>query len=292
MMPQYQPFIAAVDDIRFRQAAQSVHLPDALARMQQPAAPATPVVDLRIAEAVAAERVDVYLEPIQTLSDRKPQHFEISVRFRDAEGIEIAQDELARIARASGLGASVDAVKLPRVARVAQRVQSRGRPADVLTTLFGDSLADQNFLEQFATEFAAEVPGRIVLSFAQADVRGFGRVHWETLATMAEIGLKFAIEDVTDLDMDFEALKVCNFKFVKLDAQVFLDGLPAAGGSIPSEDICRHFSSLGMALVVGSIDDEWLLAQIHGFGAVFGQGPLFGAPRPVRQDVLSSVRAA
>jgi cyclic-di-GMP phosphodiesterase TipF (flagellum assembly factor) len=246
----------------------------------------------RLAEAIEAERVDVYLEPIQGLDDRKPRHFEISVRLRDGNGTEIASPRaLNALARANGLGPKLDAVKLPRVALVADRVRSNGRVSDVLTTLNGESLADQSFLDRLAGAFATERPAGIVLAFSQADVRMFGRLHWETLATMAELGLRFAMEDVVDLDMDFEALRTCHFEFVKLDAGVFLSGLPAAGGAIPAADVCRYFSGLGMALVVGRIDDERLLARIVGFGVLLGQGTLFGGPRPVRQDVLSRAAA-
>jgi cyclic-di-GMP phosphodiesterase TipF (flagellum assembly factor) len=246
----------------------------------------------RLAEAIEAERVDVYLEPIQGLDDRKPRHFEISVRLRDVAGAEIVPPRvLNQFARANGLGARLDAVKLPRIARIADRVRSNGRVSDVLTTLNGESLADNAFIDRLADAFSNEPPSGIVLAFSQADVRAFARLHWDTLAALADLGVRFAIEEVTDLDMDFEALGTCRFAFVKLDAAVFLGGLPAASGLIPAADVCRHFARSGLALVVGRIDDERALARILGFGVGLGQGALFGGPRPVRQDVLGGVAA-
>ena len=246
---------------------------------------------LKVAEAVAAERLDVLLQPIQALAERKAAHFEVSVRFRDAAGEALSSDEVRRVARSSGLSGAIDAIKLPRVARVAHRVLARGRHADVLTGLDGASLSDQSFLEAFADAFTAADHARIVLSFSQSDVRAFGRFHWETLATMSELGLRFALEEVTDLDLDFEALKVCNFAFVKLDAPVFLDGLPAAGGYIAPEDLTRYFASLDLALVVGRVDSAATLDRVASHGVTLGQGALFGAPKPVRQDVLAAQAA-
>jgi cyclic-di-GMP phosphodiesterase TipF (flagellum assembly factor) len=98
---------------------------------------------------------------------------------------------------------------------------------------------------------------------------------------MAAIGLKFALRDVTDLDMDFERLKQHGFDFIKLDASVFLDGLPTPDGRIPAADICRHLSGVGLGLIVGGIVEERDLAKILGFGALLGQGALFGGPRSV-----------
>jgi cyclic-di-GMP phosphodiesterase TipF (flagellum assembly factor) len=82
--------------------------------------------------------------------------------------------------------------------------------------------------------------------------------------------------------MDLAALKTKGVDFVKLDAPHFLEGLPAAGGRVPASDVCRRLSEDGLTLVVGRIEDEWLLARILGFGVLFGKGALFGEPRIVR----------
>jgi cyclic-di-GMP phosphodiesterase TipF (flagellum assembly factor) len=131
-----------------------------------------------------------------------------------------------------------------------------------------------------------------MFAFSQADVRGFATAHQAVLAEMAEFGFRFALDEVTDLDMDFEALKKAGFEFVKLDAAVFLGGLPAPGGHVPAADLCRHLAGEGLTLIVGAIGDERELARIHGFGVLLGQGTLFGAPRPVKADVLRDGGAA
>lgn len=246
----------------------------------------------RLVEALEAERVEVYLEPIQGLGDRKPHHFEVSVRFRDALGSEMNANEVAEIARAGGLLPKLDAVKLPRVLRVARRVRSRGRPADVLASIAGESLGDNGFIDRFAAELMSNDRIRVVFTFSEADVRAFGRVHWQTLEAMADIGIRFALDQVYTLDLDLDRLKSVGFEFIKLDASVFLNGLPSPGGVIPAVDICRHLSSQGLTLIVSRIEDEWALARVMGFGALFGQGTLFGAPRPVRADVLSDAASA
>ncbi len=62
------------------------------------------------------------------------------------------------------------------------------------------------------------------------------------------------------------------FEFVKLDAEVFLEGLRAPTGRVPAADICRYLSEFGLTLIVGRIEDDWLLARILGFGVLLGQG--------------------
>jgi cyclic-di-GMP phosphodiesterase TipF (flagellum assembly factor) len=249
-------------------------------------------IQAQIVEAIEAERIDVYLHPIHALPDRKPRHFQIGVWLRGADGRVFDDGEVEACARDAGLLPRIDATKLLSAARVAQRLRARGRPGEVFSALAGESLADTEFRNACATEFGNGRNADLILGFAQSDVRIFATRHLESLASMAQIGFRFALEEVTDLDMDFEDLTKQGFTFVKLDARTFLEGMPMGEQVIPPADLCRHLANLGLTLIVGRIDDEWALARILGFGVLFGQGALFGAPKPVRADVLDQARTA
>jgi cyclic-di-GMP phosphodiesterase TipF (flagellum assembly factor) len=122
------------------------------------------------------------------------------------------------------------------------------------------------------------------MSIPQEEVRAFGPAHWQALAALSEAGLRYALIDVVDLDMDFERLAAEGFEFVRLDAGIFLQGLPAPHGIVPAADLCRHLSGYGFTLIVSRIGEERELAEVLGFGALLGQGRLFGGPRPIRQE--------
>jgi cyclic-di-GMP phosphodiesterase, flagellum assembly factor TipF len=212
----------------------------------------------------------------------------VSVRLRMADGAALDQHDLSRMAHGSGLMPRIDAARMLRAARVAQRLGERGRQGSVLTALAGESLTDETFLDTAALQPGTDGRISLVLSFTQNDVRTFTPVHSEALGSMAAGGFGFALEDVTDLDMDFGALKAMGFEFVKLDAPVFLEGLPAASGRIPASDICRYLSEFGLSVIVGRIEDDWLLARILGFGVLLGNGTLFGGPKLVKPEMVSA----
>ena len=277
-------FSIAMEQAAAAQAAASKQATRAMA--QRSFAPVGIAADL--ADALACERVTVYLEPIQQIEIDRPRHFEVSVRFKNAGGAELPHTELLAAAREAGLLARVDAAILPRAARIAQHFQLRGRETEILTRVHGASLPDLDFRAEVTAATIAADGAALVLSFAQGDVRAFGPIHWDILSAIADMGLRFAIESVTDLDMDFEALKRRGFDFVKLDADVLLGGLPATGALVPSRDVCRHFASLALALIVSHIDDRDALARVLGYGVVFGQGALFGSRRAVRPEMLAA----
>jgi cyclic-di-GMP phosphodiesterase TipF (flagellum assembly factor) len=240
-----------------------------------------------IAEAVAAERMEVLLEPIHALAEGRPRHFEVSVRLLTAEGVAIDQGEVARVAQGSGLMPRIDAARMVRAVRVARKLGERGREGSVLAAVAGESLTDESFIDAAAAEPGAEGGMSLVLAFTQSEVRAFTPGHTEALGALAAAGFTFALEEVTDLEMDFAQLKEMGFAFVELDAPVFLDGLPAPGGRVPASDICRHLAEFGLTLIIGRIEDDWLLARILGFGVVFGKGTLFGGPRLVKDEVVA-----
>jgi cyclic-di-GMP phosphodiesterase TipF (flagellum assembly factor) len=261
-----------------------------LAALQPNHAGGPPLLDpqlARIAEAIAAERIEVLLEPIQGLAEGRARHYEVSIRLRTADGTALDQGEFSRLAQGSGLMPRIDAARMMRAARVARRLGERGLQGSVLTTTAAESLADDEFRDAVALKPGTDGRISLVLSFTQSDVRTFTPVHAEALGSMAAAGFGFALEDVTDLDMDFGGLKAMGFEFVKLDAEVFLEGLPAAGARVPAADICRHLSEFGLSVIVGRIENDWLLARIMGFGVLLGKGTLFGGPKLVKAEVVA-----
>ena len=243
-----------------------------------------------LSDAIKAGRIDVRLEPILGLEDQQTRHYEVSVRLRDAIGAPMDVDGSGPDLRGTGLLPLFDSVRVARTAAVARRLEERGKSGSIFSSFNGESVVDEGFLGELAETLhqRASLAAQLVLSFTQNDVRGFAAAEWDSLADMRALGFRFALSDITDLDMDFEALAEQGFAFVKLDADVFLKGLPTANGTIPSSDVCRHLAKLGLTLVVEHIDNEDKLARIFGFGVLLGQGQLFGGPRPVRSDVVSA----
>jgi cyclic-di-GMP phosphodiesterase TipF (flagellum assembly factor) len=241
-----------------------------------------------IAEALMQERIDVFLEPILGLDDHQARHYEVSARLRLADGSQLDQKVYSTAVRGTGLLPLIDAVKISHTKRVALQLINRGRSGSFFSQVNGEALATSQFGEDVGTITGRDpaVAARLVLSFSQSDVRGFTPLQVRSLEQLKDLGFRFAMESVTDLDMDFDQLVQNGFVFAKLDADVFVAGLPAPDGPIPAADICRFLAEAGLTLIVQSIESERQLGEILGFGALYGQGALFGGPRPVKAHVL------
>jgi cyclic-di-GMP phosphodiesterase, flagellum assembly factor TipF len=254
-----------------------------------PTAPPLPDPQVaRAAEAMSANRMEVLLEPIQALNEGRARHFEICARFLDVDGAGIETAPLQR----TGLVPRMDAAGVVRAARVAQKLGERGREGNVLTSIAAESLTDPGFIDVVSTQAKAARGMGLILSLGQAAARDLTDVQSNGLSTLRAAGCRFALEQVADLDMDFTALKPAGFAFVKLEAPVFLEGLPHASSKVAASDLNRFFADFGLTLIVARIEDDWMLARILGFGVQFGMGGLFGGPKLVKAEVVEEPAAA
>ena len=244
-----------------------------------------------VAEALAREELDVFLEPIHGLDDGSARHFEVSIRLKLADEDVMGMNDYSEAAQGTAWLPLIDVVKVSQAKRVALYLLRRGESGAFMSQIHGESVSvGKSFSDDLASVMGHDqlMSGRLVLSLTQDDVRDFSPVQWATIARLKQLGFRFAIAEVNSLDMDFEMLAQQGFAFAKLDASVFLEGLPAAQALIPPTDVCRYLAGNGLTLVVNGLADEEQKAKVLGFGAVYGQGVLFGAPRPVKTEALKN----
>ena len=245
-----------------------------------------------ILSALNAQRMDVFLEPILDLSEQRPQHYEVSISLRTVSGHAINLAEAASDLSGTGLLPLIDQARIARAGQIARRLADRGKAGAVFTDLHGETLEDGGFKDTFANNplSSGAFPGQLVLTLPQSHVMTFTTADWHTLDRLRNAGFGFALSDVTTLDMDFPSLAEAGFTFARLDAETFLIGLPTTDAVVPPQDICRHLAASGLMLIVGGILEDHQLARVFGFGVVFGQGALFGGPRPMKEQATTASR--
>jgi cyclic-di-GMP phosphodiesterase, flagellum assembly factor TipF len=243
-----------------------------------------------LAEAISAGRADVLLEPILGLQSQEAEHFEVSIRLRTEDGSPLELDTRDEELHGTGLLPLFDAAQMSRTVSVAQRLADRGKTGSIFSSYSGEALADRTFLADatVASRQGTKGAGQLILTFTQADARGFEAPEWAAISHMRALGFRFALSQVTDLDMNLEGLVQAGFGFVKLDADVFLVGLQSPAGLIPAADVCGYLSGMGLQLVVESINDEGKFGQVFGSGALLGQGQLFGGARVLKAEASAT----
>jgi cyclic-di-GMP phosphodiesterase TipF (flagellum assembly factor) len=147
-------------------------------------------------------------------------------------------------------------------------------------------LNDTEFLDQFIGFMASNptLATRLVFEIAQRDVMGLSDTVLEQLAALGKLGFRFSMDQVEDLDIDFQALAQANFRFMKVPISLLLT-LPEDGANwVHPRNLKAKSTVSEISLVVERIEQESDVIEVLEYGFDFGQGFLFGAPRPSRDE--------
>jgi cyclic-di-GMP phosphodiesterase TipF (flagellum assembly factor) len=253
-----------------------------------PAAPRWPSLPPDLAEALEAGRVEIHLQPIVTLPQRKVRLYEALPFIRTAQGRLFAPAEYRAITGAAEAAGAVDEILLLRCVQIIRRLLAKNRELMIACDLSPAWLASPTFTHD-AIEFfegSHEIASQLLFPVQQSFMQGSDSEGLNRLRTLAATGCRFSMEAVTDLRLDARALAGRGIRYIKVPAAVLLDD-NAAGAEIHAADLSGLLARYGIELVATGIDTERMVADILDFDARLAQGNLFSPPRPVRAEVLS-----
>jgi cyclic-di-GMP phosphodiesterase TipF (flagellum assembly factor) len=258
------------------------------------AAPAEPVPDSRaemiatVRDAIDAGRVDLYLQPIVTLPQRKVRFYEAFTRLRTADGVTLHPADFLEAAEAGGLMPRIDKLLLFRSVQVVRRLQLKNREIGLFCNIAASTLNDKELFPEILTFMDANraLASSLMLEMRQSILRAMGPLETESLAALRELGFRFSMDQVTDLRMEPRDLGERGIRYVKVAAPFLLDETASAGSDIHAADLSDLLGRLGISLIAERIEGEAQVVDLLEYDVRFGQGFLFSQPRPVRAEAL------
>ena len=239
-----------------------------------------------IRRSLEANRVDLYLQPIVALPQRKTRYYEGLSRLRSESGALIMPRDYMRVAEPAGMMPTVDNILLFRCIQVVRKLAQRNKNAGVFCNISAYSLLDSDFFPQFVEymQHNQDLAQHLIFEFSQMTVNGMGPIEQESLASLAAIGFRFSMDQVTNLKLHRSSLHDRNFRFVKIPASLLTGGQEGAA-DIHAGDIKEILKRNGIQLIVDKIETEREVVDVLDMNVEFGQGYLFGEPKPVREEV-------
>jgi cyclic-di-GMP phosphodiesterase, flagellum assembly factor TipF len=241
-----------------------------------------------IRAALEENRVDLYLQPIVSLPQRKLRFYEALSRLRSEDGTVIMPAQYMRVAGPVGLMSVVDNLLLFRCVQIVRRMMQKSRGIGVFCNISGETLADAEFFPQFLEymHHNRDLSSQIVFEFDQRAVLNVGQKGEENLIYLASLGFALSMDHVDTLAMDFGRLKTLGFRYVKVRAQTLIDGMGAAQAAVAAEDLKSLLARHGLNLIAERVETEKTVVQLLDYSVDFAQGYLFGEPRPLREEPM------
>ena len=244
--------------------------------------------------AVEENRIDIYLQPMVTLPQRKVRFYEAVTRLRDDKDEVLAAEDFIAIAEAAGLIGRIDHMVMLRCVQVLRRLMVRNKDVGIFCNVAAATLGNPTTFAQcldFLEANRALAPS-FVLEFKQATFRNLGPTETEHLAALAQRGYRFSIDHVTDLRIEPRELADRGVRFIKVPAALLLDQRSSSTSDIHPSDLSDLLGRFGIDLIAERIEGERAVVDLLDYDVRFGQGFLFAPPRPLRPEGASATGGA
>ncbi|MCH8189671.1 MAG: EAL domain-containing protein [Proteobacteria bacterium] len=237
-----------------------------------------------IRDALNDNRVDIYLQPVVSLPQRKPIYYETYSRLRDVDGALLEPSKYIAVAESTGLITAIDNNLLFRCVQLVRKSQRRKLNFGFFCNISHFTLKDTSFFPEFI-EFMQQNTGlaeNLIFEFAHDDLATHDRYITSNLAQLGELGFRFSVDRVENVNLDVEELVARQVSFVKISASAALNALNDSDEALQFHRVKRALERAGIQLIVEKIEKEEELVDLLDYGINFGQGYLFGTPRLTR----------
>jgi cyclic-di-GMP phosphodiesterase TipF (flagellum assembly factor) len=266
----------------------------------------TEVLDI-VREGLRKDRVDLYLQPVVSLPQRKTRFYECFSRIRAEDGVVIRPDQYLDVAKQAGLMGAIDNMLLFRCVQLVRKVQSDQKNVGFFCNISANTLKDRKFFSDFVSFMASnrELARNLIFEFSQTDLDKHREEIGEYTARLGQLGFHFSLDRVADLTkLNFEVLAALGFRYIKINAQSLLENSreeevaeePAMAevdgetgvDTVPKADtvvgidvtmLKRTMDLHGIDLIAEKLEEEQNLIELLDFRIDYGQGYLFGEPR-------------
>ena len=214
-----------------------------------------------VMQAFEADRIELHLQPVVALPQRKVRFYEFLARLRLEDNTLLPPAEFLGALERIGRAPEFDRRVLKRAISVARHLISRGSEAIVTVNLSPRSAQDSEFVESLLILAAScpDIAGKVVLELSQGCWRNLDKSQKAALSALGNSGFPLSLDQAPDLAFDARALSEHGVRFLKLPAEMLI---AAAAADAEAEVSVRDFASIlrksGIRLVADRVEhEEW-----------------------------------
>ena len=116
----------------------------------------------------------------------------------------------------------------------------------------------------------------------------------QNMGKLVALGYRFSIDQVSTLNLDLPRLQAGGVRFVKFSGAALVEQLRDPMGSRPISSINRPlngdevpsvFRRYDITLIAEKMEDEASVVEVLEYQIPYGQGHVFGSPRPIKSTL-------
>lgn len=248
-----------------------------------------------IGKALGEGALEVHLQPIVSLPQRRTCGYEALARLRLDENTLLLPHEFIETVETRGFGPTLDALVLTRALAIARHLGSKDGGIFVSCNFSNATWNSSRALAALTRilDKYREHTEHLVIEMPQTVFRELDPTSLGLLGAMSANGVRFALDQLVDLRLDPRALFDRGVRYVKAPAallQAHLDG--RIQSDIDAGDLAALLARVSITLVADQVEDNPAAADMIELGAAMGQGQAFSPPRPVKPEVFAEPEPA
>lgn len=251
-----------------------------------------------VRSALEENRIELHLQPIVALPQRKTVYYEGFTRLRDPSGAVILPSEFLRVAEPSGLVGEIDNLLLLRCVQIARRLLKHDRRIGLFCNISTTSLGDETFFPQFIAFLRdnKDLAGSIIFELTRDSFEKIPMAAERNMGRLFDLGFRFSIDRCETLDLDLRKLERMGVRYVKIAGDKLVQQLveaktvPVTGLNRQFEpaDVSALFSRYGVELIADRVETERTIVEILELDITHAQGNLFGKPKSSTEVIKAS----
>jgi cyclic-di-GMP phosphodiesterase TipF (flagellum assembly factor) len=249
-----------------------------------------------VREALSDNRVELHLQPIVSLPQRKTAFYEGFTRLKDEGGRLVLPQEFIPAAEQAGLMTLIDNSLLFRCVQIVRKLMKQDRRVGIFCNLTPTALSDEHFFGQFL-EFMRDnrdLAGAVIFEIPHAAFESRAGTEARAMAKLADLGFRFSIDKLSRLDLDLPDLERSGVRYLKVAGWTLIDQLAREGvrprsaitREIDAADVSAVCARYGVDLIAERIENEDVVVELLDLNIPFAQGHLFGAPRAIKDSLM------
>lgn len=230
----------------------------------------------QIKDALRADRVDVYLQPIVSLADESPAFFEALCRLRRADGSVLPASEWVTHAERLGAMPSIDFRMIEKV----EELLGREDDLRVFVNISPSSFRHRALLDRLEAALLAVSPGSLGIEITEhTAVTDLARTS-TTLSHFRNLGALVAIDDFGLGFTSFAELATLPCDIVKIPGTFAQAGANEDDGTVVAAAITRIAHHYDKRVVIEGVETESAANRAKLIGIEYAQGWHYGRPEP------------
>jgi cyclic-di-GMP phosphodiesterase TipF (flagellum assembly factor) len=253
------------------------------------------VTEELILNAINNASVDVFMQPVVRLPQRRIAMMEVFARLRAGNGQSLTATQYMGIAKRKGLQVRLDNLLLRQGLETIRKDVDSSLSRVYMLNIEANTLMDGAFMKDLLSflKVNARLASRLVFEVNQSALSDMKKDTRKVLQALSKLGCGVSMDQVEDPQIDRELIREIGVRYIKISGMRLKDFATSNEGVQVMRRIKQALAQDSVSLIADKIEGERILCEILDLEIDYGQGYLFGKPdRESVYDLKSRPRTA